>query len=121
MKNAILQEQTIEKLWSELTSIENIDERIIAIYNDTISKSPNYQVLAEGNPQRLFELLERMLRVLFLLHCLASIDPTEQFHNQVHGWLVFHLDLLIVGKSIPFQPKFQFFAYERDSQRHLQR
>jgi len=51
------QEQTIEKLWSELTSIENIDDRIIAIHNDTISKSPNYQVIAEENPQRLFELL----------------------------------------------------------------
>ena len=47
----------IEILWLELTSISNIDDRRVAIYNDTKSKTPRYKVLAEENPHLLFELL----------------------------------------------------------------
>jgi hypothetical protein len=53
----MLQEQKNDKLWLELTSIESIDERIIAIHKDTKSTSPKFQILAEENPQLLFELL----------------------------------------------------------------
>ena len=51
------QEDKTELLWSELTSIKNIDERIVAIHNDIKSKSLKYQILAENQPYRLFELL----------------------------------------------------------------
>ena len=51
------QDQNVEVLWSELTSIGSIDDRRVVVYNDKNKKSPKYQVLAEKDPERLFELL----------------------------------------------------------------
>jgi hypothetical protein len=51
------QENINELLWSELSSINNIDDRIVAIYKDIQSDLRKYQILAEEEPQRLFELL----------------------------------------------------------------
>lgn len=51
------QSQNLEILWAELSSIENIDDRKVIIYNDKESISPKYKLLAEEDPQRLFELL----------------------------------------------------------------
>lgn len=51
------QEDKIELLWSELTSIKNIEDKIVAIHKDIQSDSRKYQILAEEDPQRLFELL----------------------------------------------------------------
>ncbi len=51
------QENYIELLWSELTSFINIDERIAAIYKDIQSDLRKYQILAEEDPNLLFELL----------------------------------------------------------------
>ncbi len=47
----------IENLWIELSSINNIDDRIITIYKDIHSDLHKYQILAEQDPRRLFELL----------------------------------------------------------------
>ena len=47
----------LEKLWEELESITNIDERVILIHRDIIDNEKRYKVLAEKNPYRLFELL----------------------------------------------------------------
>ncbi len=52
------QENKIERLWSELTSISNIDDRIVAIWTDIKSDLRKYQILAEEDPHRLFELLD---------------------------------------------------------------
>jgi hypothetical protein len=49
------QENKIERLWSELTSISNIDDRIVAIWTDIKSDLRKYQILAEEDPHRLFE------------------------------------------------------------------
>jgi hypothetical protein len=46
-----------EILWSELSSMNSIDDRRVTIYHDIKSKSPKYLMLAEENPHRLFELL----------------------------------------------------------------
>jgi hypothetical protein len=51
------QENKNEVLWSELSSLNNIDERVVAIYKDIMSDIRKYQILAEEEPQRLFELL----------------------------------------------------------------
>jgi hypothetical protein len=51
------QENKIELLWSELTSIKSIDDRIVAIYKDIQSDSRKYKILAKEDPNRLFELL----------------------------------------------------------------
>ncbi|MDA8980018.1 hypothetical protein N9G63_03140 [Chitinophagales bacterium] len=51
------QENKIELLWSELTSIDNIDDRKMTIYKDVQSNSRKYQILAEEDPNRLFEIL----------------------------------------------------------------
>jgi len=50
------QVNNIERLWSELISI-NTDDRKLAIYKDVHSNLRKYQVLAEEEPHRLFELL----------------------------------------------------------------
>jgi hypothetical protein len=51
------QENIVELLWSELFSIKNIEDRILAIFNDIKSESRKYQILAEEDPQRLYKLL----------------------------------------------------------------
>ena len=51
------EENNIELLWSELTSIDVIDDRKIAIYKDVQSNFRKYQILAEEDPHRLFEIL----------------------------------------------------------------
>ena len=52
------QNQKTEILWSELTLIENINDRRVLIHNDTKIKMPKYQILAEDDPYRFFELLD---------------------------------------------------------------
>jgi hypothetical protein len=51
------EENKIELLWSELTSIKNIEDRIVAIYKDIQSDLCKYKIIAEQDPHRLFELL----------------------------------------------------------------
>lgn len=51
------QNNKIEGLWSELSLIENTDERRQLIYSDSKNKNPVYAVLAEEDPLRLFEFL----------------------------------------------------------------
>ena len=51
------QENKIELLWAELTSIVNVDDRKTAIYKDVNSDVRKYQILAEKDPHRLFEIL----------------------------------------------------------------
>jgi len=49
--------QEIEKNWEIISSISNIEERIIHIYNDVKKKRPKYKKIIEENPYRLFKLL----------------------------------------------------------------
>jgi hypothetical protein len=51
------QENSTELLWTELLLINNIDDRVLTIFNDIESKFHKYQILAEEDPQRLFQLL----------------------------------------------------------------
>lgn len=51
------QVQNIDNLWSELTAIKDVDNRIVAIHNDIQTNLRKYQVLAETDPYRLFDLL----------------------------------------------------------------
>ena len=55
--NIMTQENNIELLWSELTSMDNFDDRRVAIYNDIQSNLRKYQILAEKAPYRLFKIL----------------------------------------------------------------
>jgi hypothetical protein len=47
----------MEKLWAEIESIKNLEERVIVIHKDITDNINRYKVLAEENPYRLFELL----------------------------------------------------------------
>jgi hypothetical protein len=47
----------MEKLWTEIESIENIKKRVILIHNDICDNTNRYKVLSEEDPYRLFELL----------------------------------------------------------------
>ena len=49
--------QKIEKLWSEIEIVENIQDRIILIHEDISTKKNKYKVLAKNDPYRLFQLL----------------------------------------------------------------
>ncbi len=51
------QKQKIEILWSELTLIENINDRRVLIHSDVKNKRPKYEILAKDDPYRFFELL----------------------------------------------------------------
>jgi hypothetical protein len=45
----------LEELWSELEAIKNLDRLIVLIDEDRKKKSPEFKILAETDPQRLFE------------------------------------------------------------------
>ena len=47
----------MEKLWAEIESIKNLEERVILIHKDITENINRYKVLGEENPYRLFELL----------------------------------------------------------------
>ena len=53
----MLQNQKIEILSYELTSIKKIDDRRVCIHKDTKSRSPKYKILAEEKPFLFFEIL----------------------------------------------------------------
>jgi hypothetical protein len=53
----MLQKNKIELLWSELSSISNIEDRKFAIYKDVHSNLRKYQVLAEEEPLCFFKIL----------------------------------------------------------------
>jgi|LakMenEpi03Aug12_release.lakeMendotaPanAssembly.Ray.scaffolds.fasta_scaffold1668593_1 hypothetical protein len=52
------QKTEMEKLWVELESIINLEERVISIHRDIADNKNRYKVLAEEDPYRLFKLLE---------------------------------------------------------------
>ncbi|OYU95968.1 MAG: hypothetical protein CFE21_06010 [Bacteroidetes bacterium B1(2017)] len=51
------QKTEIDKLWVEIESIKNLEERVILIHRDITDNKKRYKVLAEEDPYRLFELL----------------------------------------------------------------
>lgn len=51
------QENKIELLWSELTLMNDVDDRKLAIYSDAKNNFHKYKILAEEDPHRLFEIL----------------------------------------------------------------
>lgn len=51
------QKNKIELLWSEIATINNIDDRKMAIYVDVQSNLRKYEILAVKDPHRLFKIL----------------------------------------------------------------
>jgi hypothetical protein len=52
-----MNKEEIEIVWASLQAMVSKDERRVAIYKDVNSKKPVFKILAETDPQRLFEIL----------------------------------------------------------------
>lgn len=51
-------EKNLASLWVEFSNIRDIDQRRMTIFQDIQSKSLRFEILAEDNPYRFFELLD---------------------------------------------------------------